>query len=426
MNDNLFSRDKGPAGGSAFSRRRLFGMSAAVGLAAVGAGSLAGCAGSSASQGSDATVADLQRPTQRVTAPPPRNILGANFNGDPKVMTFPELENVRATWIRGFFPMPDADKGNPADQPAIKALLTTSGQGYGTVLSLKFPYFNQAIPTQGSPAMAQAQKRLDAVLQAVLNKIDIITIGNEPFIECEKEERDSPQLNAFYEAMAQHAIAVRGQKFASGCKTRFYMGALNHLDEPSWRTAATDRWMRFVHDTPGINGTDIHPHLPSPGAGKDYLDYILPKLRADQTFLATEFSLVLFYQQHLKDTISADFANRYHLSPATKVWQVINDALNHPFTQQKWDDFLAMSPWFANNKNFMNDQTNAFRRTGKLAVATYGIGQDSAMSKKNFGPTSQPWLLNSMFCQHTVQRAQNGLPGQNTAWTTEFRSLQSS
>jgi hypothetical protein len=320
--------------------------------------------------------------------------------------------------------MPDVDKGNHADQPAIKALLTVSGQGYGTILSLKFPYNDKPIPTQGGPAMAQAQKWLDAVLPVVMNKVDIITIGNEPFIECQKGERNSPQLNAFYEAMAQRAIAYRSQKFASGCKTQFYMGALNHLDEPSWRTQATERWMQFVHNTPEINGTDIHPHLPNPAAGKAYLDYILPKLRADQTFLATEFSLVLFYAQHLKSRISAEFANRYHLPPTTQVWQVIHDALNHPFTQQEWDDFLAMSPWFADNKNFMSDQVNAFRSTNQLAVATYGIGQDAAMSKKSFDASSPPWLLNSMFCQHTVQPAQNGLPGQNTVWTNEFRSLQ--
>jgi hypothetical protein len=182
--------------------------------------------------------------------------------------------------------------------------------------------------------------------------------------------------------------------------------------------------MQFVRSTPAIGGTDIHPHLPDPGAGKFYLDYVLPRMRSDQKFLATEFSLVLFYKKHLTDGISADFAKRYHVPPATRVWQVLKDALDKPFTQQKWNDFLAMSPWFVNNKDFMRDQMTSFRATGKLAVATYGLGQDAAMSSDKFGPNSTPWLLNSMFCQHTVQPAKNGLPGQNTVWTTEFRSLQ--
>jgi hypothetical protein len=387
-------------------------MSATAGLVATGIGSLAAC-------GSPQLTAQV---AASIKAPSPAGILGANFNGDPSVMTVAELKNINATWVRGFFAMPDADKGNVADQPAIKALLASAGQGYGTVLSLKFPYFTQAIPAPGTPAMAAAQRQLDAVLPAVMNKVDILAIGNEPFIECQESERDSPQLNAFYEAMANRAIDYR----SSGSKTQLFMGALNHLDLPQWKTVATDRWMRFVHDTQAIAGTDIHPHLPDPGAGHYYLDYILPRMRSDQKFLATEFSLVLFYKDHLTDPISAGFAAQYHLPPKTRVWQVIKDALSQPFPQQKWTDFLAASPWFANNKNFLTDQAGAFRATGKLAVATYGIGQDAAMSSDQFTAGSTPWLLNSMFCQHTVQQASNGLPGQNTVWTTEFRALQSS
>ena len=393
-----------------FSRRRLFGLSAA-GLVA------AGVSGCGTPQGTATTQPDGGR---LVVAPSPAGVLGANFNGDPSVMTVPELRNVSATWVRGFFPMPDADQG-PADQPAIKALLTYAGQGYGTVLSLKFPYNDQPIPTPGTPALADAQRRLDAVLPVVMNKIDILAIGNEPFIECQETERDSPQLNAFYEAMAQRAIDYRTK---NGGKTQLFMGALNHLDLPNWKSAATDRWMRFAHDTSAIAGTDIHPHLPEPDAGRYYLDYILPRMRADQKFLATEFSLVLLYQSHLVDPISAEFAHRYHVPAGTQVWQVIKDALDNPFPQQKWSDLLAMSPWFENNKNFLTDQMGAFRATGKLAVATYGIGQDAAMSSGAFSAKSTPWVLNSMFCQHTVQPAGDGLPGQNTPWTYQFRSLQ--
>jgi hypothetical protein len=359
-----------------------------------------------------------------VAAPRPEGVLGANFNGDPRIMSFPELQDVKATWVRGFFAMPDADKGNPADQPVIRALLTAAGRGYGTVLSLKFPYNHQSIPTPDTPAMAEAQQRLDAVLPVVMNKVDILAIGNEPFIECGLKDRNSDQLNVFYETMAHRAIDYRRKQFGSGSKTQLYMGALNHLDLQEWRTAATERWMQFVRSTLSIGGTDIHPHLSDLGAGSSYLDYILPRMRPDQKFLATEFSLVLFYKKHLTDAISADFANRYHIPPGTPVWQVLKDALSHPFTQQKWDDFLSMSPWFADNKNFLRDQMDSFRAMGKLAVAAYGLGQDAAMSA-DIGPGSTPWLLNSMFCQHTVQPAKDGLPGQNIVWTDEFRSLQS-
>jgi hypothetical protein len=183
--------------------------------------------------------------------------------------------------------------------------------------------------------------------------------------------------------------------------------------------------MAFVKATPEIAGTDIHPHLSDPGAGKAYLDYVLPKMRTDQKFLATEFSLVNFYQQHMNDHVAAAFAKRYGLSAGTPVWQVIRDALAHPFPQQKWDDFLAQSPWFAANNGFLRNQAASFRATGRLAVAGYGLGQGAPLTAAKFTATTTPWVLVSMFCQHTVQRASNGLPGQTTVWTNEFRALQS-
>ena len=407
----------------AFSRRRMLGLSAAGLITAAGA-SLAACAApGTARAGRAPHVAPPSGPPQPVTAPPPDGVLGANFNGDPAVMSYPELQAIEATWVRGFFAMPDADHGNPADQPAIGALLAAAAQGYGTVLSLKFPYADQPIPTPGGAEMAVAQRRLDAVLPVVMNKVDILAIGNEPFIESRRVDHDD-RLNVFYEQMAQRAIAYRTSRFGSGCKTQLYMGALNHLDLPGWRTPATDRWMRFVHATPAIAGTDIHPHLPAPGADQAYLDYILPRLRPDQKFLATEFSLVLFYRAHLTRPISPDFADGYHLPRGMPTWQVIKKALERPFPQQQWDDFFTTTPWLAENKNYLTDQVDRFRATGKLAVATYGIGQDTAMSSHTFGPDSPPWVLNSMFCQHTVQPAPNGLPGRNTWWTDEFRALQ--
>jgi hypothetical protein len=416
-----------------FSRRQLLGTLAGAGLVAAGIGSLAGCGapqsipqgGTDQKQASPQPVSPQPASGQSVAAPPPEGVLGVNINSASGVMSFPELQNVKATWVRGFFIMSDAAKGNPANHEPIQALLTVASRGYGTILSLMFQYDQQPIPTPGTPAMAEAQRYLDAVLPTVMNKVDILVIGNEPFIDCTDKDRNSDQLNVFYETMAQRAIDYRSKQFGSGSKTQLYMGALNRLYLQDWRTAATERWMQFVRTTSSISGTDIHPHLPAPGDGSYFLNYILPRMRPDQKFLATEFSLAMFYQKHLTDAISADFANRYHMQPGTPVWQVIKSALSHPFTQQKWDDFLSMSPWFADNKNFMRDEMDSLRATGKLAVAAYGLGQGPAMSKDNFGPNTVPWLLNSMFCQHTVQPARNGLPGQNTVWTSEFRSLQS-
>ena len=105
------------------------------------------------------------------------------------------------------------------------------------------------------------------------------------------------------------------------------------------------------------------------------------------------------------------------------MWQVIKGAIDQPFPQQKWDDFLSLTPWFEDHKYYLREQVEKFRGTGKLAVATYGVGQDAAMVD-NFGPDKTPWLLNSMFCPHTVQPGKDGLPGRNRAWIDDFRALQ--
>ncbi|WP_329067587.1 hypothetical protein [Amycolatopsis sp. NBC_01480] len=394
------------------SRRRLLRLSTMAGAAALGA---TACGSPVSGQ---APVSSQQSPS-RVTAPPPDGVLGANFNGDPHVMTFDELTTAGATWLRGFLPTPKADDGDPAADPTISTLLQASGQGYGTVLSLKFPYAPKPLPRPGSAAMNAELARLDKVLPLVLDKVDILVIGNEPFIESTRDDWHNGALNAFYEAVADHVIKNR----SAHSKTSIYMGALNHLDNPAWRVAATERWLTHVRTTPEIAGTDIHPHLADPNGGSDYLDYILPKLGPDKKFLATEFSLVLFWQKHLTARVSAEYANTYHVAPGTQVWQVIKDALAKPFPQQQWDDFLRTSPWFEHNKNFLTEQTRKFRATGKLAFAGYGVGQDTAMSS-GFGPDKTPWLLNSLFATHTVQPLPNGTAAPNYAWLPEFQALQ--
>ncbi|MGW3471496.1 hypothetical protein ACWDKQ_24250 [Saccharopolyspora sp. NPDC000995] len=48
--------------------------------------------------------------------------------------------------------------------------------------------------------MKIALERLDKVLAVIMGKVDIITVGNEPFLECGKQFSD---INEFYETVAQ-------------------------------------------------------------------------------------------------------------------------------------------------------------------------------------------------------------------------------
>ncbi|MEV0221041.1 hypothetical protein [Streptomyces sp. NPDC050704] len=257
-----------------------------------------------------------------------------------------------------------------------------------------------------------------------MGKVDILTIGNESFLESRREDHNST-LNAFYEKVAAHVIAHRKKHFGPHGRTRLYMGALNHLDNPKEIIPATERWMTFVRETPDIKGVDIHPHVVSLEAADKYLDYVLPRLHEDQKFLVTEFSLVLYWEKHMRDKVSAQFAERYDVDPVKQVWQVIAEAIRNPFTQKKWDDFLSMSPWFESRKGYLTNQVRKFRETGKLAVATYSVSQIESMVE-GFDPDKKPWLLNPLYANRTVQQDENGMPGRNYAWFEEFRALQRS
>jgi hypothetical protein len=395
------------------SRRRLLALSGGAALAALG---VAAC-GSDGSGGDSSSSAP-----GGVTAPPASGVLAANVNQALDKIDYAELKAVSGTWIRGFYLMSDADQGNPATQTGPAKLLQAAAHGYGTVLSMKFQYHDKPIPTPGSPAMQTALTRLDKVLAATMSKVDILTVGNEPFFETRKTDRETLRINAFYEALALHAAHYRQAHFGANCKTKIYMGALTALDKPGAETAQTRRWMTFTAHTPSIAGVDIHPHVPSLAAAQKYVDYVLPFLRSDQKFLATEFSLVQLWKLHMNDPVNPAFASRHGIAKGTPVWQVIKDATQRPFDEQEWNDFLLSCPWFAANRNFLADQMGRFRGTGKLAVAGYAITQAAPIP--HFGPHSTPWVLNSLFCPYVCEPEPGGLPGRNRIWCSEFRFMQ--
>lgn len=347
--------------------------------------------------------------------------LGANFNEHYEDVDYRDFAKADATWVRLFLPMPQLDKG-AAEHGAVRTTLDLHEHGYRTILSLKWPYLNRDFPKAGSDAMDRELARLDAVLPLVMGKADIIVIGNEPYIESREEDRDL-DLNAFYEAMAARVIAYRTAHCGAGCKTRLYMGALNRLDLRKRITPSTDRWLAFVKATPELAGVDIHPHINRIEDSKPFLDYILPRMRPDQTFLVTEFSLVWWWKTNMTKPVAPAFAEKYGLPKTAQNWQVVKAALEEPFAKPIWDEYLAKSPWFESRKHYLRNQMKIFRDTGRLAVATYGFKQGSSMSA-HFGPDKSPWLLNSVFAPRTVKANPDGSAAANYAWIDDFKALQ--
>lgn len=353
---------------------------------------------------------------------PALGALGANYNENLDQLNYRELRTARASWVRGFYTLPEADEVPPAQSDTIRVIREAHARGFHTLLSLKFPKAGIPFARPGSEEMSAELARLDRVLPLVLGTVDVVTIGNEPFIESMPNQRDE-RLNQFYETVANHVIETRAELCGVNCPTHLFMGALNRLDLPENRTPAVERYLAFVRETPEIEGVDLHPHVPDEARIQGFLDYTLPRLRPDQTFLVTEFSLVWYWQQHMTDRIPAAFAQRYGYAPDTQVWQVIGEAIEHPFPSHKWNDLLSQSPWFQSKKHFLRDEMARFRSTGRLAVATYGFGQIPSMTAE-WSATKPPWLLNSVFATLTVQHRDQAMSTPGYAWIDDFRRLQ--
>jgi hypothetical protein len=164
-------------------------------------------------------------------------------------------------------------------------------------------------------------------------------------------------------------------------------------------------------------------HMPSFAANQTMLAYVLPWLRPDQKFLVTEFSLVLLWYQHLRDTVSPDFTSRYNLPTPLEVYQFINLALQNPMPDAEWHDFLISCPWYMAHRQFLLNAYNLFRSTGRLGVANYAMIQ-SWTKGQQFTATTTPWALNGLFASETVMPRENGSAFENFPWAEEFTNLQ--
>src|SRR3546814_10225711 len=95
----------------------------------------------------------------------------------------------------------------------------------------------------------------------------------------------------------------------------------------------------------------------------------ISRMRPEQKFIVTEFSLVWWWQRNMKGVVNPAFADKYQAPLNAQNWQIIKAALETPFPKEQWDDFLRMSPWFENRTHYVANQMKMFRAPGRLAVA---------------------------------------------------------
>jgi hypothetical protein len=350
--------------------------------------------------------------------------LGVNYDQFLPSIREQELNQVDAIWLRGFLDMHLLADQDPSQNPNIQAILEASGHGHHTILNLKWNYHKLPFPKPNTPAMTEELERLNRLLPVVMGKVDMLVIGNEPFIETQADQNGQP-LIVFYETMAKDVIDYWRSHPEAARATQLYMGAFTRLDLPQNRTPAVQQMLRYIASHPELSGPDLHMHMPDFAACQTMLSYVLPWLRPDQKFLVTEFSLVLLWQQHLKDTVSPDFTSRYNLPTPLKVYQFINLALQNPVPDAEWQDFLMSSPWYMAHRQFLLNAYNLYRGTGRLGVADYAMIQTWTEGRQ-FTADTVPWVLNALFASATVMPATNGSGFENFPWAEEFTKLQSS
>ena len=214
--------------------------------------------------------------------------LGVNYNQFLRSIQEQEISKVDATWIRGFLDMHQLGSQDPSQNADIQAILKTKAHGHRTILNLKWNYETEPFPVPGSAAMTQEIDQLNRVLPVVLGKVDILVIGNEPFIETESTQSGQP-LVAFYQAMGNAVISYWNSHPDAARATQLYMGAFTRLDVPQNRTASVQWMLGYIASHQELSGADLHMHMPDFAANQLMLSYVLPWLRPNQKFLVTNF-----------------------------------------------------------------------------------------------------------------------------------------
>lgn len=330
--------------------------------------------------------------------------LGVNYNEQLQFINFNDLRRTKTTWVRGFidfFQLYDSTKGLHSDE-RIKDYLSLQKEGYKTILNIKWNFRerNESLPAENSTDFKAYMIFLNKLLEQVWYSTDLLVIGNEPFIETKVAERDQRVVD-FYKAVARVVM-----QFRDGHPDRdvpIFVGAFNNLYEQTWQTAAVNSLLSFVEEEPGIAGIDIHIHHSEMEHIPAALSFVSNRIRENQKIIVTEFSLMKYWKSHLTDAVSETFAMAWQIDPAWKNYQYIDYALKHPRPMSEWYAFLKNSHWFESRKHYLHEAYTLMTGNPRFLVATYAIRQ-SFPYNQDFKSTSDPWILNGLFANRTIEQ----------------------
>ena len=367
--------------------------------------------------------------------------IGFNLNGaiqDYTGATKTTIDQLERIWARGFldyffFFDNDADYPNRLNNsPKLSNIAALKEQDYQTIISIKWDFKNPArtMPEPGSPRMAEFKSNLIALYDKIWQNVDIIVVGNEPFIESPGTVPSTAlHLVSFYEEMLKATIEYRAG--TTRPTTPIYLGAFNRLDNANFQNASNGL-LQLAEATPEVAGVDLHIHH----ADTDFdemrisLNYALDRIREDQKIISTEFSAVRHFVTHTNDFIEPNFAQQYGIDPTWKIYRYLDSilskqAVGNGITREEWLDFVDAHPWYGDVQNgYLADAFDVFMETapGQFELATYGVRQQFG-PKQTFGSDTFPWILNGIIVNRTVQENPDGTFAFNKYLHQDFADL---
>lgn len=412
-------------------------------------------------------MAPLSAPAQTSTA------MGVNYNGLLTSFNITDIGNSKTTWIRGFFDITALLQRDTTcavstveSDPTLTEINAIHKYYPGYLIALNLKYnFNEwgggTPPTDTTGTeYTTIQNCTTNVLNYVYPSISLLVSGNEPFIT------NPPTMEAvvtFYENITNSDIAyntANASNSVTGSAIPLYVGAFNNLEKSSFQTAQVQELMQYAANTTGVTGIDLHLHVSSydgnNGAeGTDSTGGLVAAVQYAQSIfgktkpmMASEFSLVNYFENYLGDDLSSSFLTAYpdpgeyyeDVTGKRSVLGFINYALSSggvPNTE--WYAFLKSGDsehptWFTDRalsqngiKNFLA-LSEAFFSSNNFSVATYAMAQGTKGILYSGNPASpytiQPWPLNSLFCDATCTPNSTYNDAENLDWIGDFRAQQ--
>lgn len=399
--------------------------------------------------------------------------MGVNYNGLFTNFNITDMTASRTTWVRGFFDITallqrdgTCATSTVESDPNLTEINAIHEYYPQFLIALNLKYnFNEwgggTPPTDtGGSEYTTIQNCTNAVLNYVYPSISLLITGNEPFIT------NPPTMQAvttFYEDITNSDIAyntANASKSITGSAIPLYVGAFNNLEKSSFQTTPVNDLMQYAASTSGVTGIDLHLHVSSyngnNGAeGTDPTGGLVAAVQYAQSvygtskpMMATEFSLVNYFENYLSDDLSSSFLADYpdpgqyyqDVTGKRSVLGFINYALSSGgVPSAEWYEFLKSGDseyptWFTDRaltqngvKNFLA-LSESFFSSNNFTVATYAMAQNTNGILYSGNPASpytiQPWPINGLFCDSTCTPNSSYNDAQNLDWIGDFWAQQ--